>query len=236
MQILAIIPARSGSKGIINKNIRILAGKPLIAHTIIAAKKSKYINRVIVSTDDKKISNISRSYGADVPFLRPRKLARDNSSTVEVVKHTLEYLRNSKSYVPDIIVILQPTSPFRKAKLIDSSIEKLKKTGASCVLTVTKIKKHPFSSFWLRGAILKPFKQNFSSYNQRQKYPALYFPTGEVYTFWYKTLKNHGSIYGKKIKPIIVNTETAIDIDTPFDLFISEMISKYWNKYKRKFD
>ncbi|MBM3910898.1 MAG: acylneuraminate cytidylyltransferase family protein [Thaumarchaeota archaeon] len=236
MQILAIIPARGGSKGIRNKNIRILGGKPLIAHTIIAAKKSKYINKVIVNTDDKKISNISRSYGANVPFLRPRKLARDNSSTIEVVKHTLEFLRNNESYVPDIIVILQPTSPFRTVKLIDSSIEKLKKTDASCVLTVTKIIKHPFSSFLLKGNTLKPFKRNFSNYDQRQKYPALYFPTGEVYTFWYKTLENHGSIYGKKIKPIIINAETAIDIDTPFDLFISEMISKYWSKYKRRFD
>jgi CMP-N-acetylneuraminic acid synthetase len=234
MQVLAIIPARGGSKGITNKNIRILAGKPLIAHTIISAKKSKYINKIVVSTDDKKIANIAHSFGAEVPFLRPKKLAQDNSSTFEVIKHTLQFLKANQSYIPDMIVILQPTSPLRPIKLIDDSIIRLKRSDASCVLTVAKIKKHPFSSFWLKGNLLKPFKQNFSSYHQRQKYPDLYFPTGDVYVFWRKTL-SHGSIYGSKIKPVVITNDATIDIDTPFDLFVSEMTVKYWNKYKKRF-
>ena len=128
MNILAIIPARGGSKGIPHKNIQNLAGKPLIAYTIIAAKKSKLIDKIVVSTDDKKIAKISEACGIEVPFLRPKNISKDNSSTIEVVKHTLEFLRTNQDYIPDMIIVLQPTSPLRTTRLIDNAIKILRRT------------------------------------------------------------------------------------------------------------
>jgi len=235
MKVLAVIPARGGSKGIPKKNIQLVAGKPLIAYTILSAKRSRHINKIIVSTDDKKISDISHSYGAEIPFLRPKKFARDDSSTLNVIKHTLEHLEKNQLYIPDVVVILQPTSPLRTTKTIDSCINLLKKTNASSVLTVSEVKKHPFTSFWLKRGFLNPLNRKFPNYYQRQKYPNLYFPTGAVYAFWYKTLQKYGTIYGPRIKPLVVNDENAVDIDTPFDLFISEMVLIHWNKYKKRF-
>jgi len=147
MKILGLIPARGGSKGIPLKNIQKLAGKPLINYTIESAKKSK-IDKVIVSTDTKKIAQISTSAGAEVPFLRPKKISKDSSSTIKVIKHALKFLKLKQNYEPDIIVILQPTSPLRTAKMINNSINILKKSKCSSVISVSKIKSHPYASFW----------------------------------------------------------------------------------------
>lgn len=234
MKILAIVPARGGSKGIPHKNIQNLAGKPMISYTISAAKKSKYVDRIIVTTDDKKIAKVSVSSGAEVPFLRPQKISKDNSTTLQAVKHTLDFLRIHQSYIPDVIVILQPTSPLRTTKLIDYTINTLIKSKATCALTVSKIKKHPFSSFWLKSGFLEPFNRNFIKYDRRQKQPDLYFPTGDVYALWHNTIEKYGSIYGPKIKPVLAES-ISVDIDDPFDLFLAEMIIKHWDKYKKRF-
>jgi len=109
----------------------------------------------------------------------------------------------------------------------------LKKSNASSILTVSKIKTHPYGSFWYNKKYLKPFKPYFNRYNQRQKYPPLYYPTGAIYTFWFKTLKKYDSIYGPRIKPLITEDEFNIDIDNMFDLFISEMKLLHWEKYKK---
>ena len=119
MNILAIVPARGGSKGIPHKNIQELAGKPLIFYTINAAKKSKHIAKIIVTTDSKKIAKISTSYGAEVPFLRPKNISQDGSSTLQAIKHVLREIKNNQSYIPDMILILQPTSPLRTTELIE---------------------------------------------------------------------------------------------------------------------
>jgi len=233
VQVLAIIPARGGSKGIPMKNIQKIAGKPLIAHTILAAKKSKQIDKIIVSTDNTRIAQIAKSYDVEVPFLRPTQLSNDESSTIDAIKHGLDFLFVNQSYVPDIILILQPTSPLRTTKMINKSIEMLKKSNASSILTVSKIKTHPYGSFWYNKKYLKPFKPYFNRYNQRQKYPPLYYPTGAIYTFWFKTLKKYDSIYGPRIKPLITEDEFNIDIDNMFDLFICEMKLLHWEKYKK---
>ena len=140
----------------------------------------------------------------------------------------------NKSYDPDIIVILQPTSPLRTTKLIDDTINALIKSKSSCALTVSKIKKHPFSAFWLNAGLLKPFTNNFINYDRRQKQPDLYYPTGDVYALWRSTIEKYDSIYGPKIKPVLTNA-ISVDIDDPFDLFVTEMILKHWNKYKKRF-
>jgi CMP-N-acetylneuraminic acid synthetase len=231
-KILAIIPARGGSKGIRRKNLQKLSGKPLIAHTIIAAKKTKSINKIIVSTDDKEIGKISKNNGAEVPFLRPKQISKDTSSTIEVIKHALKFLQENQSYVPDIIILLQPTSPLRTSQLITKTINTLKKSKATSVITVSKITKHPYASYWLKNDFLKPFEKNFTKYSRRQEFPDLFFPTGAVYTFWYDTLKKFNSLHGPKIKPIVVHDED-IDIDNLRDLFFAEMMLKNWKKYKK---
>ena len=161
-KILAIIPARGGSKGIRRKNLQKLSGKPLIVHTIIAAKKTKSINKIIVSTDDKEIGKISKNNGAEVPFLRPKQISKETSSTIEVIKHALKFLQENQSYVPDIIILLQPTSPLRTSQLITKTINTLKKSKATSVITVSKITKHPYASYWLKNDFLKPFEKNFT--------------------------------------------------------------------------
>ena len=231
-KILAIIPARCGSKGIRRKNLQKLSGKPLIVHTIIAAKKTKSINKIIVSTDDKEIGKISKNNGAEVPFLRPKQISKDTSSTIEVIKHALKFLQENQSYVPDIIILLQPTSPLRTSQLITKTINTLKKSKATSVITVSKITKHPYASYWLKNDFLKPFEKNSPKYSRRQEFPDLFFPTGAVYTFWYDTLKKFNSLYGPKIKPIVVRDED-IDIDNLRDLFFAEMMLKNWKKYKK---
>jgi len=235
MNILAIIPARGGSKGIPMKNIQKLCGKSLIEYTIRSAISSSKINRVIVSTDNARIAQVSKKAGAEVPFLRPKILSKDNSPTTETIKHAINFLQKKYSYEPDIICLLQPTSPIRDLSVIDNSITKLQRTNATSVITVAKIKNHPFASFWYSKGYLKPFRASFAKYYQRQKYPPLYYPTGAVYTFWTKNLKKYNSIYGPRIKPIIINQEDNIDIDTLFDLFIAEMRIRSWNTYSKKF-
>jgi CMP-N,N'-diacetyllegionaminic acid synthase len=232
---LAIIPARGGSKGVIHKNIRKLVNKPLIEYTITAALESKFINKIIVSTDDKAISLLSKSLGAEVPFLRPKKFSHDTSKTSDLISHTLDFLKKNQSYVPDIIIILQPTSPLRNSNHIDKTIKILQKTKSSSVITVKKIHDHPFASFKYEKPYLKPFKSDFEKYYQRQKFPDLYYPTGAIYAFWYNTFKKYNSVYGKKIIPLFIDDESIIDIDTPLDFFICESIIKNWNKFNQTF-
>ena len=230
MNVLAIIPARGGSKNIPLKNIKKLSGKPLIEYTINAALNSKKIDKIIVSTDNEKIAKISKSLGIKIPFLRPKNISRDTSPTIDLVKHAIKKLEES-DFFPDIITILQPTSPFRTSNIIDKSISMLK-SNFSSVVSVSKIKKHPYSAFWLQGKHLEPFKKNFQKFHQRQLFPELFYPTGTIYTFWTSTLTKHNSIYGNNIKPLIINDEMMnLDIDDNFDFFVAEMCLKYWKKY-----
>jgi len=235
MEILVIIPARGSSKGIPQKNIKSLAGKPLIAYSIESAKKSKLVNRIIVSTDSKKIGGIAKKYGAEIPFYRPKKISGDRASTLDSIKHTLEFLKKKESYVPDVVIILQPTSPLRSNELIDKAIKKLKKSKADIVLEITKIKTHPYRGFWPHGNFLKPFKKDFLKYHQRQTLPTCYFPTGEIYVFWTQNIQKYRNIYGPKIQGIIkLENEPRNDINSLFDFFVTEMKIKYWKEYKKK--
>jgi len=232
MNVLALIPARAGSKGIKFKNIQKINDKPLLAFSIDAAKKSKLVNRIIVSTDSQKIANIAKSFGAETPFLRPKKLATDKSPGIETIKHALNFLKNSESYEPDVVVILQPTSPIRSPKIIDKSIQMLKSTKVTSVITIMKIKTHPYQSFWKKSGYLKPFLEKNSKYYQRQKLPPLYFPTGSVYSFKLSTLKKFRTIYGPYVKPLEIKDDYFnIDIDTPFEFFLAQQILNNKKKF-----
>jgi CMP-N,N'-diacetyllegionaminic acid synthase len=230
MNVLGLIPARRNSKGIPLKNIKKLGGKFLIEYTINSAKKSHTINKIIVSTDDLKISQISKKAGAEVPFLRPKSLSKDSSPSIDYVKHTLEKLKN-EDYIPDVVVILQPTSPFRSWKNIDKSI-KLLKNNITSIVSVSKINKHPYASFYLKNNFLTPFKNDFSKYYQRQLFPELFFPTGSIYTFRTENIQKYNTIYGNKIKPLLIKDPIEnIDIDSPFDFFIAKSILKSKPKF-----
>ena len=233
MRILGIVTARGGSKGIPGKNLRQIAGLPLIQYTFDSAKNSK-IDKIIISTDDKKIAKYAESQNIEVPFLRPRSLATDTAKTFDVIKHAIEHMKNIEKYVPEIVVILQPTSPLRTSKLINTSIDLLKKSQASSVISVSEVKTHPYSSFFYNGKFLQPFKKDFKKFDRRQQYVPLYFPTGAIYTTWYKTISKNNSIYGNKIKPLITPHEESMDIDTKFDMFLTEMTLLYWKKYLKK--
>jgi len=236
LKILAIIPARGGSKGLPKKNIQKLAGKPLLVHTIIAAKESKLINRIIVSTDDKEISKVATKSGVECPFIRPKKISGSNAKVLDVVKHVLKFLKKKESYMPDIVTILYPTAPFRTSKMIDKSVRILTSSNADIVVGVKKIKTHPYRSYLLKNNYLKPLRKDFLKYHQRQTFPPCYYPTGAIYTFFDKTLEKYENIYGPKIKPLITSEEElAPDIDSLFDLFINEMKIRYWKKYKKNF-
>jgi CMP-N-acetylneuraminic acid synthetase len=173
--------------------------------------------------------------GADVPFLRPKKFSRNNSSTLDVVQHTTQYLQKVENYTPDIITILLPTSPFRSPDLIDKSIKLLKKTNATSVVSVFKSKEHAFKAFLPNRGFLKPFKSDYRKYYQRQNLPDFYHTTGAVYTFWFDTLKKFGHYYGPRMKPLISHyDEMNVDVDSVFDLFIAEMTLKHWKNYSKK--
>lgn len=228
MKILAIIPARGGSKGIPLKNIKKLNGDPLIKYTIDIAKKSKMLDRIIVSTDNEKIAILAKKYGAEVPFKRPKIISGSKATQFQVIKHVLNFLK-TEEYFPDIVVLLQPTSPFRTVKIIDDSIKKLIKSKTTCVVSVAPMKEHPYVSFWIKEGMLKPFKKNFDDHGIRQTRPDLYYPTGSVYTFMAKNISQYRSIYGPKIRPIL-EEGIKIDIDTELDFFMSEMVLKYGKK------
>jgi CMP-N-acetylneuraminic acid synthetase len=234
LKILGIIPARGGSKGIPQKNLRKILGKPMIQYSIDAAKKSK-INKIIVSTDNKKIAKFAESQNIEVPFMRPKKFASDSAKTIDVIKHTLNFLDKNQNYQPDIVIILQPTSPMRTSTIINRSINLLHKNKTTSVISVSKIKTHPNSSFSYNGTFLKPFRKDFKKFDRRQKNESLYFPTGSIYTTFLKTIKKYDSIYGPNIKPIITEQDESIDIDSIYDLFVSEMTMKYWEIFRKKF-
>ena len=227
-EVLGIIPARGGSKSIKNKNIKNLDGKPLIYWSIKEGKKSKAISRLILNTDSEKIADVGKKYHIEIPFIRPKKFATDRSPLDEMIKHTLSFFKNEENYEPEIIIILQPTQPFRDAKQIDESISMLEKSKATSVISVSKISQHPYASFWYKNNFLKPFKADFKKYYQRQKVPTLYFPTGEVYVFWAKNMKKFDNFYGPKIKPLIRNEDHITDINYPIDFFYAEMKKKYF--------
>ena len=232
MKILAIIPARSGSKGIHLKNVKKLNGKPLIEYTIKSATRSKYVNRVIVSTDDKKIAKIAKSCGAEIPFIRPKHLATSSAKTVDVIKHALNMLRKKIQYEPDIVTLLNPTVPFRDEDAIDESIRVLVKSNADITVQVKEIKTHPYRAYWLKNGFLKPLRKDFLKFHQRQMFPECYYSTAGISTFWNRNIAKFGHIFGPKIKPIISTNEDNIDIDSDFDFFVAEMISKHWRNYK----
>lgn len=231
--VLAIIPARGGSKSIPKKNIKFLGDKPLIAYTIEEAVKSKYVDRVILSTDDKEIAKVAVDCGAEVPFLRPESLARDTTSSLSVILHALEYLKREEKYSPDTVVYLQPTSPFRGARHIDEGIEKIGDYDA--VAGVCEVKHHPNFMMQEEGGILKPYSKIKNRVLRKQDVPKLYVLNASLYIAkreYYDSAKDPdpvAPIFKGKVGGVFMDEISSIDIDTPLDFMLAE---SYWKTKK----
>ena len=230
MEILGFIPARGASKGIPRKNIYPLDGKPLIAHTIEQSIKSK-ITRVFVSTDSEEIAAVSQQYGVEVPFLRSKELACDNSIIEDAMIEAFEKLKQAENYYPDIVVLLHPTTPLRTAKHIDECIDILKEKRADAVMSVSEPMQHPGDMVWwnekeelhfLLESIAGPGA--FPGKIQRQDFPTYWFINGAVYVFTYRSLVETGNRYGRKTVPYIMSQLDSIDIDSLDSLRIVEAL------------
>lgn len=221
--VLAIIPARSGSKGIPLKNIRLMNEKPLIYWTIKAALNSKYINKTIVSTDDERIANISKENGAEVPFLRPTELAQDSSQRNDVVNHILSEMPNY-----DYIILLQPTSPLRTHLNIDEAFKLLMSSKATSCVSV--VEQHPGPEWMYKidnVNRLCPILFNASSMN-RQQLPHYYSLNGSIYITCVKNFLKSKSLdpFFDDVIPYIMKKRNSIDIDDHFDFEIAEFLLK----------
>ena len=224
-KILAIIPARGGSKGIKNKNIIDLNGKPLIAYTIEAAKQSKYIDRVIVSTDSEEIRDVSIKFGADVPFLRPDELASDTAKTIDVLVHAVEKLE-VQGEVYDYLVLLQATSPLRRDKHINEAIEQVIDNNLSSLVSVHEVDDHPLlvRSLDLDGRVNKLVDQD--STIRRQEFKKYYKVNGAIYINKITKQMKHLSLNDNEYA-YIMEKEYCIDIDESTDLiFVKALLSE----------
>lgn len=229
MEILALIPARGGSKTIPHKNIIPFQGKPLISWSIEAALKSKYITRVVTSTDSEDIANIAKSSGSEVPFLRPDEHAQDNTTDYPVFKHALDWLLNNESYSPDILVHLRPTTPLRPLNLIDQGIESmLANQDADSLRCVCEPQNTPFKMWDIKSdGFMVPLIHSgvYEQYNQpRQLLPEAYWQVGTVDIIRAKTILDKKSMTGDNILPLIIDTKYAIDIDDSVSLNHAEYV------------
>jgi len=222
---ISIIPARRGSKGIPRKNIRLLISKPLIVYTIESAKKSKYLNRIIASTEDKEIAEISKKYGAEV-IERPAKFAKDDAPALPVFQHVVDFLEKNDKYKPDIIVILQPTSPLREGRDIDRAIEKLLQTNCDSVVSVCEFDHSPYWAYKLNGDKIEYFVKSKYNTARRQDLPKIYRPNGAVYVTRRKILIEENRVLGGDTRAIIMPLERSVDIDTELDFKFAEFLIK----------
>jgi len=224
IQILAVIPARLGSKRLPKKNIRMLYGKPLLAYTIDSVKNSQHVNRFVVSTEDKEIEQISQSYGAEV-ITRLLELARDESPTEDVIINVLEQLHNNEQYTPDIIILLQPTSPLRTTEDINNAIKTFLNSSGDSLISVTEHDHTPYWAFRIEKGLLKP-EFTKESLKRSQDLPKLYRPNGSIFITRVKTLLKNRSFYTNQIIPFIMPRERSIDINDEFDFSIAEILLK----------
>jgi CMP-N-acetylneuraminic acid synthetase len=223
-KIISIIPARGGSKGLPRKNIAILNGKPLITYSIESALRSRLISRVIVSTEDTEIAEISKRYGSEV-IVRPNDLAQDDSPTISVIINALHMLEK-EGYSPNIVILLQPTTPLRSCQDIDAAIELFMTKDCQSVVSVSEIEHSPYWSFDVKNRYLKPLFDKKYLRMRRQDLPKIYLPNGALFISRPDTLCRTKSFYSTKTLPYIMPRERSIDIDDEMDLLQVEYLLK----------
>lgn len=229
MHVLGIISARGGSKSIPKKNIRPMAGKPLLAHAIDQAKASARLTRTILSTDDPEIAAVGRAHGVEAPFLRPAEFAQDRTPDLPVFVHALGWLKEHEGYVPDVVVHLRPTSPLRTPRMIDDAVDLLlAHPEATSVRGVAAPHDNPFKMWtidgdgYLRPLLAVPGVEE--PYNApRQSLPMAWFQLGYVDAVWPRTILEKGSMTGSRILALPLAVEEYVDIDSLFDWRVAEM-------------
>jgi CMP-N-acetylneuraminic acid synthetase len=231
MQVLGIVTARGGSKGVMRKNIRLLCGKPLLQYTAEAALGARHLARVILSTEDEEIAEIGRRCGLEVPFLRPPELAKDDTPHVPVLQHAVRTLEQA-GCVYDAILTLQPTTPLRLASDIDGSIALLEQTGADSVISFVEVgERHPARMKFIdaTGRVIDPPFAERCEGQRRQELEPLYLREGSIYLTRHDVLMKQQSIRGNDCRAWIIPPDRACNIDDPFSFFLAEQLLKFHN-------
>jgi CMP-N,N'-diacetyllegionaminic acid synthase len=226
--VLAIIPARGGSKGLPKKNIRVMCGKPLIAWSIEQANASRYLDTVLVSTDSEEIATIARQYGAVIPFLRPPELAQDDSPTADAVEHAIQQFRQAGRQF-DYIVLLEPTSPLRQPGDIDKAIELIVNTpDADCLVSLGEVHmEHPMIVKRIgEQGFLTPYIPEIRKIHQRQQADRAYFPYGVIYISKVPEFLKNRTFYAEKTIPYLIERWQNYEIDDEIDFQIIELLAK----------
>lgn len=218
--VLAVIPARGGSKGVPRKNIRMVAGKPLIAWTIEEARKSSFIDRMILSSEDEEIITVARAWGCEVPFVRPPELARDDTPGIDPVLHAIKMIPGY-----DYVVVLQPTSPMRKAADIDGCIEQCVRQGSGACVSVTEADKSPYWMFVLDGVNrMRRLIAAEVNISRRQDLPRVYVLNGAVYVAGCDWLLRTGTFLHEETTAFTMDRLNSIDIDSELDIKVCELL------------
>lgn len=237
-KILAIIPARGGSKGIPRKNIVTCAGQPLLCWTVNAALNSHLITDTILSSDDEEIISVAKECGVRVPYVRPKELSKDDTPALPVIWHAVEWVMENDNYQPDIIVLLQPTSPLRLSHHIDEALHTLLESPeADSIVSVTEVPHQysPTSVMLSDGPYVVPLQSRDESLNLRQLKPIFYARNGAaIYAFRVDCLLEKNSIYGDRVLRYYMAPEESVDIDTLFDLKVAEMQLQTRRKNNKK--
>ena len=230
-EVLAVIPARGGSKGIPRKNIRDFAGYPLIAYSIAAGLQAECVTRTIVSTDDEEIAAVARAYGAETPFMRPAEFSQDNTLDLPVFRHVLEWLAENEDYHPQVVLQLRPTSPVRPRSCVDDAVRiLLDHPKADSVRGVVEAGQNPFKMWKIEGSSgqmqpLTGVEDIREAYNApRQVLPMVYWQTGHIDAIRPRAILEKNSMSGDIIMPLIIDPRYTIDIDSPSDWKKSEWL------------
>jgi CMP-N,N'-diacetyllegionaminic acid synthase len=225
VDIFGVIPARGGSKGIPRKNLAPLAGRPLLAYTCDAARASRTLTRVMVSTDDAEIAAVAARHGVEAPFLRPAALAADDTPMLDVLVHLLSALAE-QAYTPEVVVLLQPTSPLRRAEHIDAAVQLLTSSGADSVVTVIDVPHQftPSSLMYREGDRLVP-AGGAPGPLRRQDKPRLYARNGPaVVAVRAAVIAGQRTLYGADTRGLVMSRQDSLDVDEPFDLEVAELL------------
>jgi CMP-N,N'-diacetyllegionaminic acid synthase len=230
LDVLALVPARGGSKGIPRKNLQLLAGKPLVAHAIEAGLAAQLVSRVVCSTDDEEIAEVARVAGAEVPFLRPSELAQDNSEDWPVFIHALRWLENADGWRPRLVVNLRPTSPLRRPAHVDDAIRLLLESGADSVKAICVARQHPHK-MWLRdaGGCIEPYLKTSLRLERgpdvpRAELEEVYWQNGVVDVTRREVIVEQRRVIGTRVAGLVIDPAESIDIDTPLDLALAELL------------
>jgi CMP-N-acetylneuraminic acid synthetase len=230
LRVLAVVPARGGSKGIPRKNLQLLGGKPLVAHAVETGCAATLVSRVVCSTDDPEIAQAARLAGAEVPFLRPAELAQDSSEDWPVFVHALEWLDQHEQWRPDLIVNLRPTSPLRTPRHVDDAIRLLLATGADSVKAVCLARQHPHK-MWLRqpDGCIEPFLKTAFRIERGPDVPRaqledVYWQNGVVDVTRREVIFEQKVMIGRRVAGLVTTPAESIDIDTPLDLALAELL------------